>query len=725
MAGGRRTRGLAKNVGPGHSMPVGLYLRSIWPPRKWRVVIVSALVTVLALAAVWGSVFYWLSLSRAERYEATKATLARLNETIEERVDGELRSASSILRTVETWLRFHPASDLAHDPEFAMLAHSAGAGRAGFAGIRLFRADGSSLVPADASLQSPASYVDGAFFQEAMAATPGQLSLGEAARPTGGERRLMPLALRLPPRDDGVGLIVTAIDLDELAAAFERARPPAAGAVSLLRTDRKLLLRVPDVPPMTSDAIGRAGLFSIELPDGPAGVYENPVSSFDGTARLISYRALPDFPVVVTVSAGLEATLAGWRRELYFSLAVASLLSAVFIALGWWSARLVAGGQEQALELAEARRVLLKAQTLAQLGSYRRLFATQEMVWSGEACRILGYPPGMAPNSVERFLALVHPDDLAVIGDSLRAVQEGRSYSYDFRILDAHGETRYLHAMGTPEFDAAGTPIAVDGIIQDITERKQMEQALRDARDAAERGSRAKSEFLANMSHELRTPLNAIIGFSEIMREEILGPVAVPKYREYLGDINTSAQHLLLIINDILDIARIEAGRVELKEARIDLKRMIEECARMLRGRVSEAGLKLETSYDNASSWCIGDERLLRQVLLNLTSNAIKFTPSGGRVRIQVGRKVGGELTLAVQDTGIGMTAEEAAVALRPFGQVQGAFVRSRDGVGLGLPLAKSFVELHGGVLQVDSAPGRGTTVMVNLPPWRAAQALG
>jgi PAS domain S-box-containing protein len=705
-------------------MPVGLFLRSVWPASKWRVLLVTMSVTVLALGAVWGSAFYWLTLNRTERIDSARASLARLTETIDEHVDGQFRSASTILRTAETWLTYHPASDPGQDAEFAMLTHSAGAGRSGFAGVRLFHADGSSVVPADAGSKAPASYVDGGFFQEAMAAGPGQLSMGEAVRPSDGGHRLLPLALRLPPGPSGVALIVTAIDLDELADAFERARPAAAGAIGMLRTDRKLLVRAPEREPLTGETLGHAPLFAAELPEAPSGVYENPSGSFDGTPRIVSYRTLPDFPIVVTVSAGKEEILAGWERELYFSLGVAAALSIAFLALAWWVVRLLTSGQDQAAELAESRRVLLKAQTLAQLGSYRRLFSTQEMVWSVEACRILGYPPGMAPNSVERYLALVHPDDLGLIGDSLRAVQEGRSYSYDFRILDAHGETRHLHAMGTPEFDASGTPIAVDGIIQDITDRKQMEQALRDARDAAERGSRAKSEFLANMSHELRTPLNAIIGFSEIMREEILGPVAVPKYREYLGDINNSAQHLLLIINDILDIARIEAGRVELKEARIDLKRMIEECTRMLRGRLSDAGLKLETSYENGAPWCIGDERLLRQVLLNLTSNAIKFTPSGGRVRIQVGRKVGGELTLAVQDNGIGMTAEEAAVALRPFGQIQGAFVRSREGVGLGLPLAKSFVELHGGVLQVDSAPGRGTTVMVNLPPWRAAQAL-
>jgi PAS domain S-box-containing protein len=706
-------------------MPVGLFLRSVWPASKWRVVAAAVLVTALALGAVWGSAIYWLMLNRGERIESTRENLARLTETIDEHVDGQLRSASTILRTVETWLNFHPTSDLRHDPEFGMLAHSAGAGRPGFAGIRLILADGSGLGPTENNGRPSLNYTNDAFVQEALAATPGQLSLGEAGRPADGERRLLPLALRLPQRPDGVALIVTAIDLDDLAEAFERARPTAAGAVSMMRTDRKLLIRVPSREPQNGAAFARTSLFAMQVREAPSGVYENPVSAFDGSARIISYRTLPDFPVIVAISSGLAEVLSGWRRELAFSIIFAAALSAAFIALAWWVVHLLSDSQDQAAELAESRRVLIKAQTLAQLGSYRRLFATQEIAWSVEACRILGYPPGMAPNSVERYLALIHPDDLGLIGDSLRAVQEGRSYSYDFRIVDAHGEVRHLHAMGTPEFDSGGMPIAVDGIIQDITDRKQMEQALRDARDAAERGSRAKSEFLANMSHELRTPLNAIIGFSEIMREEILGPVAVPKYREYLGDINSSAQHLLLIINDILDIARIEAGRVELKEARIDLKRMIEECTRMLHGRISEAGLKLETSYENGAPWCIGDERLLRQVLLNLTSNAIKFTPSGGRVRIQVGRKVGGELTLAVQDTGIGMTTEEAAMALRPFGQVQGAFVRSRDGVGLGLPLAKSFVELHGGVLQVDSAPGRGTTVMVNLPPWRAAQALG
>ena len=706
-------------------MPVPAVFRLVWPASKWRVVIATALITALALAVVWGSALYWLTLNRSERIDSTKETLARLSETIDEHVDSQLRGASVILRTGEAWAGFHPTSDLRQDAEFAALADGTGAGRPGFAGIRLIEADGTSARPIGSVGRLPVAYADEAFVQAALAQEPGQLYLGEASVPAGTDRRLLPLALRLPARPDGVALLTTAIDLDVLAAVFERARPAAAGAISVLRADHKLVLRVPESSPRSSESFGRGRLFTTELPVAASGVYENPANAADGTVRLVSYRTLPDFPMIVVVSVGEAEILSGWRHEFTFSMIFAGLLSISFIALAWWLVRLLSDGQEQSAELAESRRVLIKALTLAQLGSYRRVFETQEVLFSTEACRILGYPPGMAPTSVERFLTLVHPDDLGLIGDNLRSVQDGRSYAMDFRIVDAHGEVRHLHAMGTPEFDDSGTPVAVDGIIQDITDRKQMEQALRDARDAAERGSRAKSEFLANMSHELRTPLNAIIGFSEIMREEILGPVTVPKYREYLGDIHNSAQHLLLIINDILDIARIEAGRVELKEARIDLKRMIDECARMLRGRVADAGLKLETNFESVAPWCIGDERLLRQVLLNLTSNAIKFTPSGGRVSIQVGRKVGGELTLAVQDTGIGMTTEEAAVALRPFGQVQSAFARSRDGVGLGLPLAKSFVELHGGELLVESVPGRGTTVIVKLPPWRAAQALG
>jgi len=253
-------------------------------------------------------------------------------------------------------------------------------------------------------------------------------------------------------------------------------------------------------------------------------------------------------------------------------------------------------------------------------------------------------------------------------------------------------------------------------------ELKLRNAALETSRLAEREANRAKSSFLANMSHEIRTPMNGIIGCTEILLD--MSPS--PEQRPYLSMLREAEGLLLAIINDILDFSKLESAQITVETVPVELASAVQGTAALLRTQAEDKGLDLSTSLDPAlPAWIIGDPMRLRQVLLNLTSNAIKFTPSGGRVRIQVGRKVGGELTLAVQDTGIGMTAEEAAIALRPFGQVQGAFVRSRDGVGLGLPLAKSFVELHGGALQVDSAPGRGTTVMVNLPPWRAAQALG
>ena len=700
-------------------MPVGLFLRRVWPASKWRVVIATAVITLLAMGVVWGSTFYWLTLNRTERIDSTKENLARLTETIDEHVDGQLRSASTILRTVETWLTFHPNSDLRQDSEFLALAHSAGAGRPGFAGIRLILADGASLGRGDNGGKPSIPYTNQAFVLEALAATPGQISLGEAVRPAVGAHRLLPLALRLPLRADEVALLVTAIDLDELAETFERVRPSAAGAVSMLRADRKLLIRVPDQEPQSSDAFGHAAIFSTQLPEAPSGVFENAISPFDGHLRIVSYRTLPDFPVIVAVSTGMTEVLTGWDRELYFSSAFATALSAAFIVLALWVVRLLGSGHDQATELAESRRVLIKAQTLAQLGSYRRVFATQEMVWSVEACRILGYPPGMAPSSVERYLALVHPDDLGLIGDSLRAVQEGRSYSYDFRIVDAHGEVRHLHAMGTPEFDSGGTPMAVDGIIQDITDRKQMEQALRDARDAAERGSRAKSEFLANMSHELRTPLNAIIGFSEVMLAELFGPLGQPRYVEYARDMHHSGHHLLTIINALLDVAKIEAGQMELDERSIKPASLIDDCLPFVREKVATGHLvlKLDVAAD-LPELCLDPVRM-RQVLLNLLSNAAKFTAPGGSITISAGRSAAGGGALAIADTGIGMNEDEINVARQPFRQVDNALSRRYEGTGLGLPLAQRLTELHGGVLGIASVPGQGTTVTILLPPER------
>ena len=245
------------------------------------------------------------------------------------------------------------------------------------------------------------------------------------------------------------------------------------------------------------------------------------------------------------------------------------------------------------------------------------------------------------------------------------------------------------------------------------------EQRLLASKEEAELANRAKSAFLANMSHELRTPLNAIIGFSEIMQQELLGPLGSARYHGYVRDIRESGRHLLQIINDILDLSRIEAGQMQINEEPVDLSRVAVACLRMVDERARAHNLKLATDLPAGLPQVRGDERLLKQVLLNLLSNAVKFTMDGGEVRT-VARVAGdGWLELSVADDGIGMAPEQIPQALQPFTQIDSSLSRRFEGTGLGLPLVKSMVELHGGRLLIDSAVGRGTRVTVRLPPER------
>lgn len=250
----------------------------------------------------------------------------------------------------------------------------------------------------------------------------------------------------------------------------------------------------------------------------------------------------------------------------------------------------------------------------------------------------------------------------------------------------------------------------------DVTGRKQMEEELRSAKEQAEQSNRAKVEFLAAMSHELRTPLNAILGYSEVMACEILGPVGHPRYREYCSDIVDSGRHLLEVINDVLDMAEIERGQMQLHEAWVPLARLVEQPAAQAAALAHSAGLSLAVDLGPLPPALFVDERRLRQALQNLLSNAIKFSPAGGRVGITVQRDETGWLGIAVSDTGIGMAAEDIPKALAPFSQVDGSLARRFEGTGLGLTLAQALVERHGGHLTIASTPGQGTTVTLWLP---------
>lgn len=255
------------------------------------------------------------------------------------------------------------------------------------------------------------------------------------------------------------------------------------------------------------------------------------------------------------------------------------------------------------------------------------------------------------------------------------------------------------------------------GIIRDITERREREESLRRACAQSEAMNQAKSRFLANMSHELRTPLNAILGFSEIIEREMFGPLGSPRYREYVQDIHASGHHLLAIVNDLLDLAKIEEGRFEIEEMEIDLVVLAETALRLLQRHAETKGLRLSIERPGELPRLRGDARLLRQVLINLLSNAVKFSHPGGEVVVRL-YCAETRLVMAVVDQGSGMRPEEIPHALNPFVQVGDPLLR-RGGTGLGLPLVKSIASLHGAELVIDSAPQRGTAVSVLFPEER------
>ena len=257
-----------------------------------------------------------------------------------------------------------------------------------------------------------------------------------------------------------------------------------------------------------------------------------------------------------------------------------------------------------------------------------------------------------------------------------------------------------------------------------IAELEQAKYNSDEARRRAESANLAKSRFLATMSHELRTPLNAILGFSEVMKAELFGPHTAPSYKEYSNDIHSSGQHLLMLINEILDLSRVEAGRYDLKEESVSLPGVVEECRHLLALRAKTKGIEVIEEIDADLPRIWADERALRQITLNILSNAIKFTPQGGRVTIKVASQEGRGQYLSIRDTGPGVPEDEIAVVLSSFGRGSMAQKNAEEGTGLGLPIVRGLVELHGGEFVFKSKVREGTEVIVTLPGERVMNAL-
>jgi len=332
--------------------------------------------------------------------------------------------------------------------------------------------------------------------------------------------------------------------------------------------------------------------------------------------------------------------------------------------------------------------------------------------------RMYGYEPEEAlAISAEK---IIHSEDLAGVRQALvRLEEEPDQPPILYRARRKDGTYIWVRAsmslVKSP--DTGATEIVA--VVRNADERVRRETALLRAKEEADAANRAKSHFLATMSHELRTPLNAIIGFADLMRHEMMGPIGNDRYSAYIADIHLSGEHLLQLINDILDLSKAEAGKLELHEETIDLAEVIRSVVRVNRPCADQFGLAVETRLPPRLPMLRADELRLRQVLFNLIGNAVKFTPPGGQIEIRVDADPKEGMRITVSDTGTGIAPEDLTRVVEPFVQAGGAVNPGHSGTGLGLPAVKAIIELHGGTFALKSSVGSGTEAAVVFPPDR------
>jgi signal transduction histidine kinase len=568
------------------------------------------------------------------------------------------------------------------------------------------------------------NYAKSSFFAEHLLGTPARLFIGltEQNSKDGG----WSIMISRPLVRDGIvrGVIAAAVPTAAFTDFFQEIVTTGTTRISLLLDNGLIIADLPDRQRLTGTVPKFAPALLAAAAERPAGLLTN---SEDGAGEPgpRSFRRVPQHPLIVTVARRRADILYQWRKDrtaligewLLFAWTAATLSMLVVCAL---KRQQLAAAHLRHSEARLKRQTSLLQSTLENIGEGLSVFDSQArlVAWNSRFCELLDLPPDLtagAPLSDILMLQAIRGD----FGDGDPAAEVSA------RVERFHRDVPTIKERVTPggrilQIRRRAMPDgAVLSIYSDITDLKASERKLIQARSQAEMANRSKSDFLANMSHELRTPLNAIIGFSEIISHELFGPMGNEKYLEYMQDVHKSSLHLLSIINDVLDISKIEAGKLELSKEVLNVQSVIGDVIHMMRERAECRAIEViaELWDEEVDIWA--DERAMKQIFLNLLSNAIKFSKDGGKVWIRV---VADRPDLAVidfEDYGIGMTDEEQERALQPFGQAKPSTTRNYGGTGLGLPITEGLIEAHGGKLEITSQAGHGTVVRVKLPTER------
>jgi PAS domain S-box-containing protein len=369
-------------------------------------------------------------------------------------------------------------------------------------------------------------------------------------------------------------------------------------------------------------------------------------------------------------------------------------------------------------KLKENERRLRMAQEYADIGTWDWNIKTGELVWSERIAPLFGYPDGILETSYDNFLNSVHPEDRQMVADAIQnCVETGRQYTIEHRCVWQDGQIRWLQENGNVTSDAAGNPSHMLGLVQDITERKNADIVLRASEENARKANRAKSEFLSSMSHELRTPLNAILGFGQLLElEASLSPTTI----DFIQEILKAGKNLLELINEVLDLSRIESGRMDLSPESVLCDSLVDDCLNLVKPIAARQGVHVDKACPDTGLYVYADRVRLKQVLVNLLSNAIKYNRPDGWVHVSVAVQ-DGSLRFIVEDTGQGISPEKMPELFTPFNRL-GAEGSEIEGTGIGLTISKRLVELMGGTIEAESQVGKGSRFWITLPQ-RAAEA--
>jgi signal transduction histidine kinase len=465
------------------------------------------------------------------------------------------------------------------------------------------------------------------------------------------------------------------------------------------------------------------------LRQAPSAMLELPTS--DGREPdFVTYRTVAGRPLIVAVIADKERLLASWRDERRWSIIMIAMIAFAIGSLTWGLVRLLRRRQQHLQELRrnEAKFVQQSAllqSTLEHMGEGLSVFDRNHrlLAWNDRFISLLALPSGVGHGT--RFEDILRLQ--ARRGDFGAVDIEDEVRARLGRVRSEIEQTTERTTLGGRTLEIRRRRMPSGGFVtlySDVTERRRFEEEIIEARNQAEIANRSKGEFLANMSHELRTPLNAIIGFSDILKNERFGAVGNLKYLEYARDIHTSGVHLLDLISDVLDMSKIEAGKLELFEEEVAIPELVNSCLSMVRERARERRVRIAADLSTQVGLLWVDRRAMKQILLNILSNAVKFSHDSGAVTITARPSTDGGTFITVRDAGIGMTEEQIERSRQPFGQAHAATTRSYGGTGLGLTITQRLVELHGGVLQIESRPGEGTAVSVILPPSRSQSSM-